>query len=416
VVEVQNFLKRFGYLDAAFAEGRTPEPGRLDEVTVDALTAYQRFYKPLLAELGKVGTPGTLDALTREVMATPRVCGMPDVLPGDIPPGPAFRYNLRCAWDRRFFRYGFGQRTMDVGYLAQTGALRRAFQTWAAAGVGISLSRAYTDPWEDPDFLVKWRPAVDPPDVNLKGAGAFADFPATCSGPTRPKQIRFNDSDYTWNTNGAMGGFDIETTALHEIGHLLGLDHTTVPGNIMLAVQGEGMAQHTLGADDLAGLRALYPPDLPSKNRITSVHSGQVLDVWDGKPDNQVPIVQWPWWEPSSRPNQRFRVEAVYEPAAYRFVAEHSGKVLTVKGVRTPSSPDNTADEAPIIQFDWQGQDNANQKFRVEAIGNPGDGYRITALHSGKALDVPRFSTVPGEHIWQFHVIPGARNQLWRFD
>src|SRR5215212_5508938 len=43
VVEVQNFLKRFGYLDAAFAEGRTPKSARLDEVTVRALIEYQHF-------------------------------------------------------------------------------------------------------------------------------------------------------------------------------------------------------------------------------------------------------------------------------------------------------------------------------------------------------------------------------------
>jgi peptidoglycan hydrolase-like protein with peptidoglycan-binding domain len=64
VVEVQNFLKRFGYLDAAFAGGLTPEPGHLDEVTVRALIEFQRFFK--------VGTGyGTLDAPTRELMATP---------------------------------------------------------------------------------------------------------------------------------------------------------------------------------------------------------------------------------------------------------------------------------------------------------------------------------------------------------
>src|SRR5215208_508719 len=44
VVEVQNFLKRFGYFIDAVAEGLTPERGRLDEVTVRALVDYQRFY------------------------------------------------------------------------------------------------------------------------------------------------------------------------------------------------------------------------------------------------------------------------------------------------------------------------------------------------------------------------------------
>src|SRR5215213_7665810 len=76
VVEIQNFLKRFGYVDAV-AEDRTPEPGRLDGVTVRALKEFQRTYK-----VG-AGT-GTLDAPTRELMAAPR-CGMPDRLPGPSP-------------------------------------------------------------------------------------------------------------------------------------------------------------------------------------------------------------------------------------------------------------------------------------------------------------------------------------------
>src|SRR5215208_1388148 len=71
VVEVQNFLKRFGYLDAAYVEGRTADPGRLDEVTVRALIEYQNF--------SHAGSGyGTLDAPTRDSMVRPR-CGVPDV-------------------------------------------------------------------------------------------------------------------------------------------------------------------------------------------------------------------------------------------------------------------------------------------------------------------------------------------------
>jgi murein L,D-transpeptidase YcbB/YkuD len=70
LVEVQNFLKHYGYLDyAALAQDQAAESGRLDDVTVLALTEFQRRYN--------VGTPGTLDAATRDFMAQDR-CGLPD--------------------------------------------------------------------------------------------------------------------------------------------------------------------------------------------------------------------------------------------------------------------------------------------------------------------------------------------------
>jgi predicted Zn-dependent protease len=63
----------------------------------------------------------------------------------------------------------------------------------------------------------------------------------------------------TWVDGAVEGGFDIETIALHELGHLLGLKHSGVAGSVMLATVSANSTLRTLQPDDLSGIRALYP-------------------------------------------------------------------------------------------------------------------------------------------------------------
>lgn len=65
-----------------------------------------------------------------------------------------------------------------------------------------------------------------------------------------------NPSDVSGN-----GQYDFFTVALHELGHSLGLGHSTVAGSVMQAVYAG--ARRSLTADDIAGIQAIYAVPVP---------------------------------------------------------------------------------------------------------------------------------------------------------
>ena len=92
-------------------------------------------------------------------------------------------------------------------------------------------------------------------------AHGFAPLTQALGGPggTIGGDIHFdtaeNWSDDPTDTN-ADSDFDFFTVALHELGHALGLGHSTIGGSVMEATYAG--ARRTLSADDIAGIQALY--------------------------------------------------------------------------------------------------------------------------------------------------------------
>jgi hypothetical protein len=94
------------------------------------------------------------------------------------------------------------------------------------------------------------------------GSGTVAITPLWFygSGAISDADILFNGSGFQFTTSATPGRFDVQDVATHELGHLLGLDHTGVAGATMFPYVDTSVILHrSLSSDDVAGMRDAYP-------------------------------------------------------------------------------------------------------------------------------------------------------------
>ncbi len=72
--------------------------------------------------------------------------------------------------------------------------------------------------------------------------------------------VVFNGKNFRFTTSGEPAHFDVQDVAAHELGHLIGLDHSGVCGSTMYPYVDPTVILHrSLAIDDQNGLRHLYP-------------------------------------------------------------------------------------------------------------------------------------------------------------
>lgn len=232
----QGFLSRFGYLESSSATGR------INKNTAQALRRFQKFYglKPT----------GKFDDSTLKRVLVYR-CGLPD-------PELVARYATSCAWPIRALTYAFENGSIDLPDADSFAAVRRGFSTWTTV-VAVTFSEVAMN--QSPDITISWRPANDT-DLNMVGAAvAHADYPPLCGfiNNLLPRPVHFDDTECIWSNGAVPGAFDVETVALHEIGHILGLQHSAVSGAVMAPTVSANFTKRNLTQDDIDGIQSLYP-------------------------------------------------------------------------------------------------------------------------------------------------------------
>ncbi|XP_028771731.1 metalloendoproteinase 1-like [Neltuma alba] len=227
----KNYLEAFGYL--AQNNGSNPLEDHMEAAT-------RKF-----RELYNLNVSGKLDDETMKAMSKCR-CGVPDTYRGQPRTWPPNKRHLTYSINssqvetmsldilRPVFRLAFVQWSQVTSFTFA----EAAFGTASDIVIGVYCSdHGDSFPFDGPGNVLAH--AFPPTDGRLHYDG---DEQWSSLVPPQPDDA-----------------FDLVWVAIHEIGHLLGLAHSNDPSAIMFAEVDSGKNKRTLGADDIAAIKALYP-------------------------------------------------------------------------------------------------------------------------------------------------------------
>lgn len=167
--------------------------------------------------------------------------------------GSMGRYSLQGAkWNKLSLTYYIYNTSAHLTSSERENAIRNAFNTWQSVSL-LSFTQVYSP--ELADIIVKWATWEHGDNNSFDGPGtvlAHGFFPPPAGG-SFAGHLHFDD-DENWTVNGS--GIDLETVALHEIGHVLGLNHSDDTSAVMYAYY-SGI-HRTLELDDITGIIDLY--------------------------------------------------------------------------------------------------------------------------------------------------------------
>ena len=185
------------------------------------------------------------------------------------------------------------------------GAIKRAIASWASAAnvtfVEVSSSLQSISPTKGGDGISLITIAPTPENLAVFSEGnntartrIFYD-PET--GAISEADIVINPYPFSpdgtpleFSTDGTPGTYDLESTLAHEIGHLLGLGHSSVIGSTMQASQGlngtyglAAITERSLSEVDRVAIRDVYGPCEQQgsvEGRILNSNDGRLLPIY----------------------------------------------------------------------------------------------------------------------------------------
>lgn len=273
---------------------------------------------------------------------------------------------VRDGWNRNRITYAFQNGTTDMANESERQAIRDAFTIWTTANDFNFIEVAKT---ENPDIVIRWA-------TSEHGDGGVFDGPggtlAHATYPSRGAFIHFDD-DETWMSNQTTNSsqpIDLVTVALHEIGHALGLGHSTEPNAIMFAFYGG--SRRSLHNDDVQGIGYLYPS--PRPRLAADVTSGQMplLVHFTDQSANSPTAWQWNFGDGTTS-NEKNPIHTYANPGAYDVTLTVSNQFGS-QSMTEPAYIRVQAPPAPIAAFESSAKDGTapvSISFYDRSTNNP---------------------------------------------
>lgn len=245
LLPVKRYLHRYGYLDTLDLNN-----DKFDDELESAIITYQLNYH--------LDTTGILDSDTLSKMMVPR-CGVPDIIKGSntMKRGTKTFNNSLYSF---FFRDRFVKwNTTNLMYVfiddfpsEGMDYIEQAFVIWSNKTPFIFSEIDYDYEYHgDIRIGFFW---------GDHGDGYPFDGPGgTLAHAFSPGDGRIHfDADEAWTNGASPHMHDMVSVSVHEIGHVLGLGHSSIKDAIMYPTIGENQIKRNLHPDDLAGINALY--------------------------------------------------------------------------------------------------------------------------------------------------------------
>ncbi|KAG8076207.1 hypothetical protein GUJ93_ZPchr0006g42649 [Zizania palustris] len=254
--KLKDYLWHFGYIPEAAASGRFNE--LFDADMELAIKTYQSNFG--------LGVTGELDVVTLTQMMAPR-CGVADVVNGTSTMGNWSAVGLRGRglftyfpgspkWSKKTLKYAIATSNTSINRATLRQVFARAFARWSAV---TKFHFTETASASDADIRIGFYAG------NHGDAKPFDGPLGILAHAFAPTNGRLHlDATETWVANGdvtrasSASAVDLESVAVHEIGHILGLSHSSVQDSVMYPSLKTRTKKVKLAADDVKGIQSLY--------------------------------------------------------------------------------------------------------------------------------------------------------------